>query len=132
MASAQRAARFDNDRRPHVLIVEDDRAIREIVSVVLSEEGYQVDNAERPEAALDALRRDAYDVVLTDLFGHTTDAGLAAVRSIVECAAPAPVVVCSGHTITPDQARLAGLAYVLPKPFELDDLLDCLATQLSA
>lgn len=132
MASAPPASRLARNRRPHVLIVEDDRAIREIVSVLLSEEGYEVANAERPEAALDALRHEDYDLVVTDLFGGTTDAGLAAVRPIVECAAPAPVVVCSGHEITPDQARSAGLASVLPKPFELDQLLNCLATQLSA
>lgn len=119
-------------RSPHVLIVEDDRAIREVVSVVLTEEGYQVDNAERPEAALAALRRAAYDLVLTDLFGGSADDGLAALRPIVESAAPAPVGVCSGHEITLEQAHAAGLAFVLPKPFELDELLDCLATQLSA
>jgi DNA-binding NtrC family response regulator len=131
MATAQGIARTGRDRRPHVLLIEDDRAIREIVSVVLAEEGYLVDNAERPEAALDALRRDAYDLVLTDLFGGTPDAGLAAVRPIVESAAPAPVIGCSGHEITLDQARSAGLASFVPKPFELDQLLDCLATQLS-
>jgi CheY-like chemotaxis protein len=132
MPSAQLAARQGHERRRHVLIVEDDRAIREVVSVVLSEEGYQVDNAERPEAALDALRHAAYDLVLTDLFGETTAAGLDAVRTIIESAAPTPVGVCSGHEITPEQARAAGLAFVLPKPFELDQLLDCFATQLSA
>ena len=116
--------------RPHVLIIEDDASIRDIVSLVLTEEGYDVDRASRIEPALDALRQTTYDLVLTDLFGGTTDAGLAAVRPIVESAAPAPVIACSGHDITPDQARLAGLASVIPKPFEIDQLLDCLASQL--
>jgi CheY-like chemotaxis protein len=132
MSNGQRVARQLHVERPHVLIIEDDASIREIVSMVLTEEGYTVDNAARPEPALDALRQGAYDLVLTDLFGGTTDAGLAAVRPIVETAAPAPVIACSGHEITPDQARSAGLASVLPKPFELEELLECLAAQLSA
>lgn len=132
MASEWHAAQPRSARCPRVLVIEDDRAIREVVSVVLAEEGYRVESVERPEAALEALRHDAYDLVLTDLFGITLADGLAAIRPIVASAAPALVGVCSGREVTPDQARAEGLAFVLPKPFELDQLLDCLATQLSA
>jgi DNA-binding response OmpR family regulator len=110
---------------PHarVLLVEDDRAIGEVVALILGEEGYRVDVARRPADALGVLRRRTYDLVLTDLFGATVESGLAAIRPLAESAAPAPVGICTGHGLSAAAAHEAGYAFLLQKPFEVDDLL---------
>jgi CheY-like chemotaxis protein len=110
-------------RRPRVLLVEDDLPVREVVTIILTEEGYHVDAATRPAQAIEALRRDTFDVVLTDLFSWNLRAGLATVRRLVEAAAPVPVGAFTSHRLSAEEARAAGFAFVVPKPFEMDDLL---------
>ncbi|HEX9055945.1 MAG TPA: response regulator [Ktedonobacterales bacterium] len=117
---------------PRVLIVEDDRAIREIVTLVLTEGGYRVRATTEPEQALDALRHDVYDVVITDLFGRTATSGLEATRHLVETAAPTPVGVCTGHHLSADSVRANGFAFMISKPFDVDELLATLAEQVGA
>jgi two-component system response regulator MprA len=50
-----------------VLVVDDDRSIREVIAYVLRDEGYQVDEAADGRAALAAIRRRHPDVILVDL-----------------------------------------------------------------
>jgi putative nucleotidyltransferase with HDIG domain len=53
--------------KPRVLVVDDERFIREILADFLAMEGFEVALAEDGRIALDELRRGAFDVVLTDL-----------------------------------------------------------------
>ena len=52
---------------PTVLVVDDDRAVREVLSAVLKEEGYPVRQAEGADAALQMLRGDDLPLVLCDV-----------------------------------------------------------------
>src|SRR5512140_1082433 len=52
---------------PTVLVVDDDRAVREVLSAVLREEGYGVRQADSAEAALQLLRGDDLPLLLCDL-----------------------------------------------------------------
>jgi CheY-like chemotaxis protein len=54
-------------RRLHVLIVDDDPSFRAVVAEVLSAEGYCVDEAANGREALDMMRFEAPDLILTDL-----------------------------------------------------------------
>jgi DNA-binding response OmpR family regulator len=116
----------------HVLIVEDDQAIQEVMQLILSDEGYHVAVADRPEAALRALRTTSYDLVLTDLFGATSAASLAAVRPLIAAAAPAPVGVCTGFALASSVVSDAGFAFMVPKPFDLEILVAAVAAALNA
>src|SRR3979490_1447751 len=49
---------------PTVLLVDDDRAVREVLSAVLKEEGYPVRQAEGADAALQMLRADALSALV--------------------------------------------------------------------
>ena len=50
-----------------ILVVDDDPQIRRVMRVTLSGHGYEVDDAVTGEAALDALRERAFDLVLLDM-----------------------------------------------------------------
>src|SRR5215470_17795846 len=52
---------------PTVLVVDDDRAVREVLSAVLREEGYPVRQADSADAALQMLRGDDLPLVLCDV-----------------------------------------------------------------
>jgi DNA-binding NtrC family response regulator len=53
--------------RARILIVEDEEMVRQLLGALLREEGYDVDQVETGEAALRALDRELYDIVLLDL-----------------------------------------------------------------
>ena len=49
-----------------ILVVEDDRDVRELNTKVLSRSGYEVDTSEDGAAAWQALNTDSYDLMITD------------------------------------------------------------------
>jgi response regulator RpfG family c-di-GMP phosphodiesterase len=53
--------------RPRVLVVDDEKFIRDILADFLGMEGYEVRTAEDGQAALNEMSRGAYDVVISDL-----------------------------------------------------------------
>ncbi|MBW8372121.1 MAG: sigma-54 dependent transcriptional regulator [Thiobacillus sp.] len=110
----------------HILVVDDEVGIRELLSEILTDEGYDVHLAENAEAAraFRALRRP--DLVLLDIWMPDTDG----VTLLKEWAGGGqltmPVVMMSGHgTIdTAVEATRLGAADFLEKPVSLAKLID--------
>jgi DNA-binding NtrC family response regulator len=50
-----------------ILIVDDDASVRDVIAVLLGEEGYACTAVSSAEAALDALRRTEYPLVISDV-----------------------------------------------------------------
>ncbi len=65
-ASEQRAAR--TTRKPNILIVDDDEQIRRLLSTILERSGYSVRRAHDGVAALEELRVEIPDILLSDLY----------------------------------------------------------------
>ena len=110
---------------PHrVLIVDDDRAIRESLARALELEGYDVDVVVDGVAALARTRREAFDALVVDVMMPGVD-GLGVCRVLRADGDRTPVLMLTARVETPD--RVAGLDAgaddYLPKPFELDELL---------
>ena len=105
-----------------VLVVEDDRGIRDTLQHLLEAEGYTVYLAEHGRDGLDLLRRvDPPCVVLLDIQMPVMD-GLEFLRekNADPTIAAIPVVVLSA---TADPKRLTGAADFIRKPFEIPILL---------
>jgi DNA-binding response OmpR family regulator len=112
---------------PHdILLMEDDRATREALCQVLSDEGYDVDAAPDGDAGLDALQRGSYRLLLLDLVMPQLD-GMNVLRVLRDQPRlrPAVVAVLSARHNCDDirTALAAGADDYLTKPFDLDDLL---------
>ena len=110
---------------PHrVLIVDDDRAIRESLARALELEGYDVDVVVDGVAALARTRRETFDALIVDVMMPGVD-GLGVCRVLRADGDRTPVLMLTARVETPD--RVAGLDAgaddYLPKPFELDELL---------
>ncbi|HEX8983950.1 MAG TPA: sigma-54 dependent transcriptional regulator, partial [Bryobacteraceae bacterium] len=85
-------------KRPRILVVDDEPAIRQSLCGALEDEGYQAASAGSGESCLEELARQTYDLVLLDVWLPGMD-GLDTLSRIQELPFPArPVVVMiSGH-----------------------------------
>jgi two-component system response regulator PilR (NtrC family) len=116
---------------PHVLVVDDERSMREVLGITLQGEGYRVSYADGGEAALGRLREDRFDLVVTDLRMRGVD-GLAVLRAAKESAADTVVVVITAYasTETAVEAMKLGAYDYVTKPFKLDEIKLTLAKAL--
>lgn len=117
---------------PHILLVEDDDAIRETLVLLLQDEGYQTQEATSVASALYLIEQATYDLILTDLFTHDPAAPLASARALREQAAPTPVAILSAWPANATDPEAADFAFIMSKPFDLDALLTAIAAALDA
>jgi signal transduction histidine kinase/CheY-like chemotaxis protein len=112
--------------RTRVLLVEDIVANQLVTATMLRREGHMVDVAASGSAAIRAMQRQPYDLVLMDIFlpGMT---GIEATRQIRALPGPArvvPICALTGNESPEDRARCAaaGMNQVLAKPVAPDAL----------
>jgi two-component system, OmpR family, response regulator MprA len=112
-------------RAMRILVVDDERAVRESLQRALELEGYDVDLADDGEAALERLQGTAQaDAVILDVLMPGID-GLEVCRRLRAWANPVPVLMLTARAEV--DSRVAGLDAgaddYLPKPFALAELL---------
>ena len=118
----------------HILVVDDEPDIRDLVKDVLEDEGYRVSLADSAEAARRARSDDAHDAVLLDIWMPGED-GISLLRGWSESGAlDVPVVMMSGHgTVeTAVEATRLGAYDFIEKPIALAKLLITLERALEA
>lgn len=106
---------------PAVLLVEDDRDIREMVATLLDMSGFAVVACDTAECGLNALREQEFDLVLTD-YALPRQSGLwllqeAEAEGLIQ---GTPVLIVTAH---PHVETHAGYE-VIHKPFDLDELIE--------
>jgi two-component system phosphate regulon response regulator OmpR len=112
------------DTAPHILVVDDDRRIRELIATFLTNHGLRVTVAEGAPEARERMRGLTFDLIVLDIMmkGET---GIDLTRSIRAENNGVPILLLSALADPPD--RVNGLASgsddYLPKPFEPMELL---------
>ncbi|CAM8658246.1 OmpR Response regulators consisting of a CheY-like receiver domain and a winged-helix DNA-binding domain [Acidimicrobiia bacterium] len=108
----------------HLVVAEDDRAVRESVTRALELEGYVVTAVTEGLAALEAASRPDVDLLLLDLGMPNMD-GLTVCRRLRSAGSRLPILVLTARTEVSDRVSGldAGADDYLPKPFSLDELL---------
>ncbi|HBY93199.1 MAG TPA: response regulator [Chloroflexi bacterium] len=108
----------------HVLVVDDDLALANLVSDVLSDEGLQVETVTSVEAARTAVATQRPVLVLLDQ-RLPDGGGLANVRMLKEVA-PQPLVVLlfTAGQLTQADLEAAGADGYIAKPFDLSALVE--------
>ena len=108
----------------HLVVAEDDLAVRESVTRALELEGYVVTAVTEGLAALEAASRPDVDLLLLDLGMPNMD-GLTVCRRLRSAGSRLPILVLTARTEVSDRVSGldAGADDYLPKPFSLDELL---------
>jgi two-component system, OmpR family, phosphate regulon response regulator OmpR len=110
--------------QPHVLIVDDDKRIRELLRSYLLDNGYLVSLAASANEARERMRGIVYDVMILDVM-MPGENGLSLAASLRDESSNVPILMLSALSDTPD--RIAGLSSgvddYLSKPFEPQELL---------
>jgi two-component system response regulator PilR (NtrC family) len=106
-----------------VLVVDDEKSMRDLLAITLEKEGYDVTLADGGEAAVEAIRRDAFDAILTDLRMPKVD-GLQVLRSAKDLSPETTVIVITAvaSTETAVEAMKLGAYDYVTKPFKLDEV----------
>ncbi|HZX97830.1 MAG TPA: HD domain-containing phosphohydrolase [Myxococcales bacterium] len=109
---------------PTVLVVDDDRAVREVLAAVLKEEGYPVRQAVSAEAALQMLRGEDLPLVLCDVKMPERD-GLWLLDQVLQRHQHAAVVMLTGYGDTESAVECLkrGAADYLLKPPRVTELV---------
>ena len=122
--------------RETILLVEDEKAVRELMRNLLQHHGYQVYTAASGAEALEIFRRHrtAIDLVVTDMVMPGGVSGRALADELRSKKPELRIIYCSGYTddVLGQDSPLRQSAHFLEKPFQLDKFLrkvrDCLNT----
>ena len=109
-----------------VLVVDDERDIRELVAGVLSDEGYECRTSGDSASALEEIDRKRPSLVLLDVWLHGSPMdGLEVLDAIKQREPDLPVIIFSGHGSidTAVSAVSRGAMDFIEKPFEAEKLL---------
>ena len=107
-----------------VLVVDDEPPIRRMLRTSLAAQGHQVDEAEDGAAALTALGRNTFDIVVLDLGLPGID-GFEVIRQLRERGSTVPIVVLSVRADEAGKVRALdmGADDYVTKPFGIEELL---------
>lgn len=114
----------NNEPSAHILVIDDEAAIRKTLTEILSFEGYKIDEAADGEQALKLLEQHKYDLALCDIKMPKMD-GVEFLKKATELTPDMPVIMISGHgTIeTAVEAVKKGAYDFISKPPDLNRLL---------
>ena len=129
------------DAKRHLLLVDDEEALRSVVAERLADEGYQVTEAADADAAIKSLDGFAFDVIISDLRltggdGVPSEAPEKEGRHVIETALtryPGIVaIVVTGYGTVKDAVEMTkmGVADFIAKPFQFDELMHVLNSAL--
>jgi two-component system, NtrC family, response regulator HydG len=110
--------------RGHILVVEDEDVVRELLISLLRNEGYAVSAVSAGEDALKALERELYDVVLLDLnLPGMHGMNVLAAAPALQTDAQFIVTTAYGSVDAAVEAMKLGAFDFVPKPFRTEELL---------
>jgi two-component system response regulator PilR (NtrC family) len=109
--------------RGHILVVDDEQSLREFLTILLDQEGYEVTTADTVASGTEAVVTGNFDLVMCDL-KLPDGSGLEVLSKAQQNQVTCPFIIITAHT-TPQHALeslRAGAAEYLSKPFNVDDL----------
>ena len=106
-----------------ILVIDDEKNIREGLAMALEDEGYEVITADNGKTGLDIALKDEVDLVITDL-KMPEISGEEVLREVISKTPGVPVIVLTGHgTVeTAVEAMRIGAYDFLTKPLDLERL----------
>jgi two-component system response regulator HydG len=118
-----KAAASGKTPQAQILVVDDDKTMRDACHQILTRQGFQVEEAASARQGLGLLERSSFDVILLDLVMPDLD-GLETLKKIKSVDNDCEVIIITGYGSIPTavEAMKAGAFHFLSKPFAPDDL----------
>ncbi|MCJ7819475.1 MAG: response regulator, partial [Syntrophales bacterium] len=115
----------------HILVIDDDKAMRDACFQILSRQGYRVELAAGAKQGLSLLERLSFDTILLDLVMPDMD-GLEALKKIRALDPDVEVIIITGYGTIQSavESIKAGAFHFLSKPFVPDDLRNLVSRAL--
>lgn len=113
-----------NERRPSILVIDDESGILETLRILLKKSGFDVSTAQGGSSALEAIQAGSADVVLTDV-RMPRIGGLDILHAAHKQDPETPVILMTAQASlqTAIQAVNDGAFYYIQKPFSNDDMV---------
>jgi two-component system, NtrC family, response regulator PilR len=110
------------DRRPaRILVVDDERSMRELLAIVLRREGYEVLLAENGRAAIEALEREPVDILISDIkMPDLSGVDVLRAAKRIDRDILGIMITAFASTDTAVEAMRLGACDYLSKPFDVD------------
>jgi len=122
MSTAPQAVAPAAERRPpRILVVDDERSMRELLAIVLRREGYEVLLAENGRAAVDLLEREPVDLLISDIkMPDLSGVDVLRAAKKVDQDILGIMITAFASTDTAVEAMRLGACDYLSKPFDID------------
>ena len=122
MNTVAQPAAAATDRRPaRILVVDDERSMRELLAIVLRREGYEVLLAENGRAAIDLLEREPVDILISDIkMPDLSGVDVLRAAKKIDPDILGIMITAFASTETAVEAMRLGACDYLSKPFDID------------
>jgi DNA-binding response OmpR family regulator len=121
----------ESQRTRRILVVDDDESIRELITLALEDEGYEVIGAPEGESALAMIPELQPDIILLDNRMPVMDGREFAQRFQELDNTSAALIILTAVDDPEQTAAEVGADGYLPKPFDLNDLTEVINHHLS-
>jgi two-component system response regulator PilR (NtrC family) len=111
------------NNKPHILVVDDELSMRELLEVMLTKEGYQVSTAQTGKEAISLIEKTDFDLLLCDIrLGDIT--GIDVLKALRNQNQDTVVIMISAYATTEAavEAMNEGAYDFVPKPFNNEEL----------
>lgn len=119
-----------------ILVIDDDWQMRKVINEILSQAGYEVENAANGEIGVNIHRQDPVNLVITDLIMPEKE-GIETISELRHDFPELKIIAISGGGRTGvngylSAAKTIGADRTLSKPFQLEQLLDAVKELLDS
>ena len=117
---------------PTILVVDDELSMREFLKILLEKEGYEVTTASEAAIAIEFIKKQPFDLVLSDI-KMPGMGGLSLLEKIKEVNSSIPVIMITAFA-SPENAVVAmksGAFDYITKPFKVDEIIKIIKSAMS-
>ena len=116
-----------------LLVVDDEKLVRWSIQEIMGKEHFRVVSASDGADAIEKMREERFDVIITDLVMPGRN-GIEVARQAKKLHPDTKVIMITayGSTLDKEEARNAGVSFFLDKPFQVDEVKRAVSQVLSA
>ncbi|MEK6646340.1 MAG: response regulator [Candidatus Firestonebacteria bacterium] len=112
------------NEKTKILVIDDEKGIRDLICFELKDQGYAVDTVSNGEEGIEKIRKEKFDVVVSDIKMLGMD-GIAVLGEIKKIDSTVEVIMATGYATieTAIESLRKGATDYITKPFEMSELL---------